>query len=308
MDPYFLGSIVNFIYSPLSRDFHDFFIVENTYCSTRQILQTYESYSKMATHPLDRINYQGSEVSFKCHLKQTISRISFCPYEVQEDVWKYVAGIVDMSSILISATNKLELGIYSYSDEFLSQLQNILQIDGIEMVLTTTESPGCLLLKNSQVINLFGKIPMSVKSNEFNIALQGKSILPQCAFRKKDPKAILPYKTQLSDVGFCLYLTQRTRILNENSYVYDTGLVLRMPHKYFAQILALPDLVKAGYILSEGVQIVEPSSTGTLQIALTKVSNYAEVLENKLPFCACRIIFHRQVYIQVVEDETIPLE
>jgi hypothetical protein len=213
-----------------------------------------------------------------------------------------------MSSILISATNKLELSIYSHSDEFLLQLQSILKIKRIAIVPNTTTSIGCILLKNNQVIDLFGKIPMSVKWHEFNIALQGKSVLPQCAFKRKDPKSILPYKLQTSDVGYCLHIIQRTRILNENSYMYDTGLVLQTPHKYFAKILALPDLVKAGYILSEGIQVIEPSYVGTLQIAITKVSNHADVLENKLPFCACRIIFERQIHVHVIEDDSIPCE
>ena len=335
IDPYLHGALSNFVLEPtvsfksddyLSTEFqHDetldvignndsYFFIHNRFCPTKQIIYVHSLYEQLVKatekNSVDiltksKITYNGQKVYFKCFLKQIVLNTPFCPYlDDSRDYWKFFTGIVDMNSVLSGNSEDVNLNIYSKSLTFLQQIEAKLETKYKAQILKDSER-SLLFLSFSFVhaIDFFGKLISSLKQREFNLILHGKATLPKCLVQKQDPRASLPSKIYKSDVGYNISIIQKSRILNESTTLYDTGIVLKIPHKYYVQIVPLPILASYGYMLANGTQIIPRSHEGNLLIPLTRISNYAITLDDKLPFCCCQILFHRQCYLEIEEFE-----
>lgn len=332
MDSYLFGALSNFVLEPvvnldqtdhlfgiessppsLEDEEDDFFFVHNRFCPTKQLMLIHGLYEKyiVATEknasvmlPKSKMIFNGSKVYFKCFLKQTILKSPFCPYpDESRNYWKFFTGIVDMNSVLRGTSEDISLHVFSKSTIFLQQMKSKTAENFKPELYKDSETQlYCLHFSFTNVIDFFGSLVNSSKQREFNILLHGKGTLPKCFVHRNDARAILPSKTNMSDVGYNIYILQKFKVLNENTVLYDTGITLKIPHKYYVQIVPLPSLAQYGYMLANGSQIISRSYKGNLYIPLTRISNYALSLDDKLPFCCCQILFHRQCFMEIEES------
>ena len=124
-------------------------------------------------------------------------------------------------------------------------------------------------------------------------------LIPTCNFIRVDENAIVPSKTNWSDVGYDLSIIKKVKDLNSKTALYDTGIKIQLDFGYYAEIVPRSSISKSGYILSNNIGIIDNSYRGNLLIALTKIAD--DAIEIEYPFKCCQLIFKSQIYVNMFE-------
>jgi dUTP pyrophosphatase len=197
-----------------------------------------------------------------------------------------------------------------------------LRIDGsrsmLDMIKTLIPVPctdldqGALDFKYPNTIDFLGEVyrdyPELRSKGVYESYLQhclGVSTMPSLKVSCKDPDAVIPTKARPSDVGFDLTLIKVVKRFSDVTTLYDTGIAVSAPQGYYTEIVPRSSISKSGYILANGIGIIDPSYTGNLMVALTRVDPYAP--PPALPFKCCQLIL-RKIYpseIVVVSDSEL---
>jgi deoxyuridine 5'-triphosphate nucleotidohydrolase len=119
-----------------------------------------------------------------------------------------------------------------------------------------------------------------------------KQLSPVVKFVKTRPDAVTPTRAHPSDVGYDLTAISVFKTLSPCTTLYETGIVVTPPEGYYVEIVPRSSISKTGYVLSNSVGIIDPSYTGSLKIAVTKVDAYFENLE--LPFCRAQLVLRKR--------------
>lgn len=123
--------------------------------------------------------------------------------------------------------------------------------------------------------------------------------LPSCRVYKTHPDAIIPSKTNYSDVGYDITIIREEKKLLNNVTLYDTGIKFKLKCGYYGEIVPRSSLSKSGYILANSIGIIDNSYSGNIFIALMKVVEDAP--EIKLPFRCCQLIIREQIHVDIIE-------
>lgn len=111
------------------------------------------------------------------------------------------------------------------------------------------------------------------------------------------PNAEAPYKEHKSDAGWDLTLISRTDSRAEDNFqqvnMFDTGVCVVPPLNYHFELVARSSLHKCGYMLANGVGIIDPEYTGEIKVALYK---FKECDDIELPFRGVQLILRRTNY------------
>jgi deoxyuridine 5'-triphosphate nucleotidohydrolase len=132
-----------------------------------------------------------------------------------------------------------------------------------------------------------------------------KQLSPVVKFVKTHPDAVTPTRAHPSDVGYDLTAISVFKTLSPCTTLYETGIIVIPPEGYYVEIVPRSSISKTGYVLSNSVGIIDPSYTGSLKIALTKVDAYFENLP--LPFCRAQLVLRKRegfLMNEVTEVET----
>jgi dUTP pyrophosphatase len=124
-------------------------------------------------------------------------------------------------------------------------------------------------------------------------------LLPECRVYKTDSNAVVPYKTNYSDVGYDLTIIKEFKKINNTTILYDTGIKISIFNGLYAEIVPRSSLIKSGYILTNSIGIIDPSYHGNLLICLTKIDKDSPDIT--LPFRCCQLIFKKQLYLEITE-------
>lgn len=100
-------------------------------------------------------------------------------------------------------------------------------------------------------------------------------------FQKDNDNAIIPTKgdNKSSNSGYDLTIISKYKKLGENTFLYDTGIKVKVPLGFYTMIAPRSSISKTGYILSNNIGIIDNSYRGNLLIALTKIDNSKPDLE-----------------------------
>lgn len=297
--PYLTGALAGFS-DPENPDYS---VVSDRFCTLKQLRRVYELYKAAipCTQAPAQLKY-GSVNSFKCRAVLTFDRI---PYSTDAERWAFISGYVDMNATLRLRTEPetdLELEILSmHSPELLVDLFRFIAIPGI---LTDFS----IIYRFTNVIDLIEKlVPDSSTYIQLKkIMFNGPERIGPCRVILRDEHAVLPTKARMSDVGYDLSVIRKHKDLCERTALYETGLVLRIPFRYYAEIVPRSSLSKSGYILTNSIGVIDRSYQGTVLVALTRVSDDAPELV--FPFRCCQLIFRRQEFIDLVETLSHALE
>jgi deoxyuridine 5'-triphosphate nucleotidohydrolase len=303
IDPYLTGCLIHF---SLSQDEDGIFTVHDSCCTLEQLYTVNNLYrSSLTTKNLilslqtsettSRIVYGSKGNSFRCVYGPYFKQLSWIPFETPTDNWSYISGILDMNATL-QLENQVEnaqlvLRIYISSKDFMNALNEYIQIP-------CDVRSDYLEYRSTNVMDLFHLVKEGTKKQQLQTLLQG-SIFPVCKVVCKHPDAVFPFKSRLSDVGYDLTVICKHKDLTSNTALYDTGIALEIPFKYYAEIAPRSSLSKSGYMLTNSIGIIDPGYKGNLYIALTKVS--PEVGEISFPFRCGQLIFKQQVFVDLVE-------
>jgi|694.fasta_scaffold93804_2 dUTP pyrophosphatase len=305
-DPYLLGCLINFSFF---KDDEGVFDVLDEHNSLQQLYHVNDLYKQTLNQIPELIHslqisskvFYGVINGFKCVYGDKISSLPFLPYDTAHENWLCISGMIDMCSKLEVRNSDVVLEIYSTSEKWLSHLHSFVQIPG---TITPNEKEGFVLTyRSTNVIDLFGHLPDSFKRCEFNHLLQRKRVLPVCRVIRKDPDAILPSKSRLSDVGYDLSVIRKHKDLTPNTALYDSGIALNIPFKYYVEVVPRSSLSKSGYALANSVGIIDPGYKGNIYVALTRTDPDAP--EIVFPFRCCQLIFRKQIYVDLIESKEL---
>lgn len=125
---------------------------------------------------------------------------------------------------------------------------------------------------------------------------------------RRDPKAELPFKQNISDVGWDLTLIERTDKRNEDDIgsinMFRTGLVVSPPLGYHVEIYARSSLQKLGYMLGNSVGIIDPEYRGEVLIGLYKFREGADL---ELPCRGVQMILRKTEYGRLASSDNISI-
>jgi deoxyuridine 5'-triphosphate nucleotidohydrolase len=123
--------------------------------------------------------------------------------------------------------------------------------------------------------------------------------LPKCQVIRVNENAIMPSKTNSSDVGYDLSIISKIKDFNSRTALYDTGIKINLDFGYYAEIVPRSSISKSGYMLSNNIGIIDNSYRGNLMIALTKIAD--DAIEIEYPFKCCQLIIRKQLHINMIE-------
>jgi deoxyuridine 5'-triphosphate nucleotidohydrolase len=129
--------------------------------------------------------------------------------------------------------------------------------------------------------------------------------LDTCHIFKTDPNAIIPAKSNESDVGYDLTIIKIHQQLTPSTILYDTGIKINVDYGYYIEIVPRSSLSKSGYILANSIGIIEKSYSGNLFVALTKIDK--EMPDLELPFKCCQLVFKPQISLHIKEITNVEL-
>lgn len=120
---------------------------------------------------------------------------------------------------------------------------------------------------------------------------------PPIRVKKMVPSAEIPSKEDSCNVGYDLTLVARSDNRAEDDVgsvnLFETGLRFAPPPGYYLEVVAKDNLVSNGYILSNGVQILDPEDRSDLVVSLYK---FREGDDLSLPCSCLRLVLCKAEY------------
>lgn len=150
-----------------------------------------------------------------------------------------------------------------------------------------------ILLKGTNAVDLLGEV--------FTVyEMYGPSAV-RCVFTTTSPDAVVPHKSRTSDVGYDLTVISEHKRLNDVTALYDTGIqVSSIEPNFYLEVVPRSSLSKSGYMLSNSMGIIDPSYTGNIFVALTRVDPDAKPIT--FPFRCCQLIVRPQYHLNIDLD------
>lgn len=118
-------------------------------------------------------------------------------------------------------------------------------------------------------------------------------------FTRNNDLAVIPTRANPSDIGLDLVAIKKHKILPYGCILYDTGISATPPEGYHLEIMSRSSITKTGYMIANGIGLIDPAYTGNLYIALVKVSPDAPELEP--PFCVAQLVLRKSEYGEMEE-------
>ncbi len=115
-----------------------------------------------------------------------------------------------------------------------------------------------------------------------------------------------PLKKEPDDIGYDLYITELKEINQAGVYMFYTGLCMTAPYGYYWEIIPRSSIVKTGFMLANGVGVIDPSFRGQWMIPLVKINSGMSNLKTPMRIAQavlrpiCKIEFEETEF-QVVE-------
>lgn len=219
--------------------------------------------------------------------------------------WSFIRGFFEKNGVI---TKYNEYNKYNTCTCIIkSPSQNILINIGNFSNIPHTIENNILIFNGTNCIDFLGKLYNNCgkyKSQEFYniysdwLMCKTNSILPECFIYKTDKDAIIPFKTNVSDVGYDLSVIKEEKKWLNNITLYDTGIRLKVKHGLYAEVVPRSSLSKSGYMLANSTGIIDPSYNGNIFIALIKCDPSAEDI--KLPFRCCQLIFRKHIHVDII--------
>lgn len=115
---------------------------------------------------------------------------------------------------------------------------------------------------------------------------------------------IPPHKTRPSDSGFDLNLVSINKTVGKVT-LYGTGVSVQPPAGYYFDLVPKSSIINSGYIMANGVGIIDQGYTGEILVPLLKIDPCAPDLE--LPCRMVQIVPRRWYGLHPVEQDDAPI-
>lgn len=102
--------------------------------------------------------------------------------------------------------------------------------------------------------------------------------MPKCHIKLIYNYSITPYKNDISDLGYQIYLIKEKKRLSTKTIIYETGIICNPQFGYNLDIMYSDSLSKSGYLVNSN----HIKSNSPIEITLIKIDD--ELSDIKLPF------------------------
>lgn len=94
---------------------------------------------------------------------------------------------------------------------------------------------------------------------------------PVCVrYRLLEPAAVAPFKARASDSGYDLTLIRVARVIGSVT-LYGTGVAVEPSFGYYLDVVPRSSIIKTGYMLANGVGVIDRTYRGEISVPLIKV-------------------------------------
>lgn len=168
-------------------------------------------------------------------------------------------------------------GISSGSKKILEDIKEYVNIPGS----ITYNQCSNLQYSHNNALDFLGKLynPSSISMNrKYNMYQDWSTWIPSIysyqkyrfVYHKCHKDAIAPHKTNVSDSGYDITAIGIAKDLGKTK-LYKTGIKISPDYGYYFILAARSSLSKTGYMLSNGIGIIDRSYVGEILIPLTKI-------------------------------------
>ena len=200
----------------------------------------------------------------------------------------FIRGLYEYNNLLDSSTND----IYMRKNEMIKDnYQDFMEF--LEVPYIVDDENRILIKYGCSSTDFLGFIYNDI-SNKLSFTYNNSTI-PNFNVVRVDENAVFPTKKNWSDVGFDLTIIKKVEDYNSRTALYDTGIKIDIDYGYYAEIVPRSSISKSGYMMANGIGIIDNSYRGNLMVALTKICDDAKDLE--LPFRCCQLIIKEQVNV-----------
>lgn len=224
------------------------------------------------------------------------------PLEDKKLLWSFIRGYFDTNGCINMPLNKCM--IFAHCPEFAKAIGDFSEIPyelhGSTIKYSNTNMIEFLgYMYADKETCLYDTKYYSVFLDLINPCANSNPI--KCLVFKSDEDAIIPSKAKFSDVGYDLTIIKKVKDLTSKTALYDTGIKISVKTGFYGEVVPRSSLSKSGYMLANSVGIIDPSYTGNIMVALTKIDDSAPDLE--LPFRCCQLIFRKHIYADIEQVE-----
>lgn len=145
-------------------------------------------------------------------------------------------------------------------------------------------------------------VPNSSKYDTFMNVLVPGLIKIKCI--RTLPNAVIPSKVRISDSGFDLTAVALLKKVGDVSF-YDTGISIVPVKGYYFKVYPRSSISKTGYMLANGVGVIDETYTGNVIIAMRKINS--SVPDFELPCKIVQLIPEKNIY-SVIEESFEEIE
>jgi dUTPase len=127
--------------------------------------------------------------------------------------------------------------------------------------------------------------------------------LPKCKIKLIDKSAIMPIKSNASNIGYDITIIKRYKTITNNIIIYDTGIQLIPNFGYYYEIIPKFNLISTGYILTNSIGIIDNidlDKNKTLLVALTKIDK--DMPDITLPFRCCQLLLKEHLHFELIRN------
>ena len=234
---------------------------------------------------------------------QDILSISIFPeYENKKEYNIFFRGIFDKYGIIYQKTiynNNLYIEISLKNIRIISDfLKKISELTNIKLDILPNNN---LILKNNDAKKFLDKIYIGSdaryrdekKYNCYLRWLNNKSNnIISFKTKKTLNEAIFPVKNK---IGYDISIVKQIKKIGTNTFVYDTGIILKINFGYKIKITSKCSLINYGFILNNYLLKKDES----IKIILTKIDNLKKI---KLPFTGFNLTIEKIEIFELEED------
>lgn len=120
---------------------------------------------------------------------------------------------------------------------------------------------------------------------------------------KVPSRAIRYEQDAVQDVGYDLTAIKVEKKINDDVILYNTGVRVSPEKGYYLEIISRSSISKTGWMLANGVGVIDPNYRGDLMIALIRVNPDAPYPQ--LPFTLCQLVCRKAIYPDFVVVDSL---
>jgi len=121
-------------------------------------------------------------------------------------------------------------------------------------------------------------------------------------FKRHSDIAVPPTKANPYATGYDLYIVRVTKVIDDNTIMYDTDISVQPPEGYYTEVVPRSSIINTGWMLANSVGIIDEDYRGTIKVVLRRLEG-AKYLE--LPLRIAQLIPRRRETIQMIESDTL---